>query len=238
MGRDSSLNRIEPSIAVVRRWMVRTRLDTDAVLLNRLSIETHPGRLLVLICLFAFISGAVTGSFGAFGGGNTGQIVYSAIKVPMLLLITFCLCLPSFLVVNSLLGLRSDLRIVLQALLVTQSGIAIVLAALSPCIAVWYASDGDYQRAILANVGTFAIASVVGQVVLRRCYRPMIAKNTRHQTMMRLWFFIYAAVGIQMGWVLRPFIGSPSAALHFFRQEPWSNAYIVVWRVLVRTLFG
>ncbi len=50
--------------------------------------------------------------------GLTGQrllqVVYSAVKVPFLLMATFVLSLPSFFVVNTLLGLRSDFARVLR----------------------------------------------------------------------------------------------------------------------------
>jgi hypothetical protein len=39
---------------------------------------------------------------------------------------------------------------------------------------------------------------------------------------------VYAFVGIQMGWVLRPFIGSPTTPVQFFREESWDNGYMVV----------
>jgi hypothetical protein len=47
---------------------------------------------------------------------------------------------------------------------------------------------------------------------------------------------IYIFVGIQMGWVLRPFIGSPHAPVEFFRRESWGNAYEVVARLLYEAL--
>ncbi len=43
-----------------------------------------------------------------------------------------------------------------------------------------------------------------------------------------------------MGWVLRPFIGNPRAPVQFFREDSWSNAYVVVlemiWKVTTRTM--
>jgi hypothetical protein len=40
---------------------------------------------------------------------------------------------------------------------------------------------------------------------------------------------IYAFVGIQMGWVLRPFIGQPGVPTTFFRPGAWGNAYVELW---------
>ncbi len=34
-----------------------------------------------------------------------------------------------------------------------------------------------------------------------------------------IWTFIYAVVGAQMGWILRPFIGSPGRAFEWFRER-------------------
>ena len=51
--------------------------------------------------------------------------------------------------------------------------------------------------------------------------------------MLWLWMLLYAFVGIQMGWMLRPFIGSPALAVTFFRPEPFSNAYEFVLRLIV-----
>ena len=45
-----------------------------------------------------------------FDGPRVWQVVYSAVKVPFLLFTTFLLSLPSFFVVNTLLGLRPDFQ--------------------------------------------------------------------------------------------------------------------------------
>jgi len=79
-------------------------------------------------------------------------------------------------------------------------------------------------------------ASVTAQLVLLRLYRPLIASNPRHRTMVRLWLIIYAFVGIQMGWTLRPFIGKPGLETSFFRQEAWGNAYVEIARIITNVL--
>jgi len=50
--------------------------------------------------------------------------------------------------------------------------------------------------------------------------------------MLRAWLVIYVFVGIQMGWVFRPFIGDPSAPVQFFRKGSWSNAYEFVFQLI------
>lgn len=39
------------------------------------------------------------------------------------------------------------------------------------------------------------------------------------KTVFRIWVLVFALVGAQMGWVLRPFVGHPNADFRFFRQR-------------------
>jgi hypothetical protein len=100
----------------------------------------------------------------------------------------------------------------------------------------WYLTSADYQGAIVFNAAMFAVASAAAQLMLRSYYRPLIAKNRRHRVLLWCWLGIYAFVGIQMGWVLRPFIGAPGFPATFFRDELGENAYVIVARLLTRAL--
>jgi hypothetical protein len=187
---------------------------------------------------FGMFYGGVMGTYGGFGGPRMLQVVYSAVKVPFLLFTTFLLSLPSFFVINTLLGLRSDFARAFRALLATQAGLTIILSALAPYTAFWYFSGSRYQAAILFNGFMFAVASVSAQWMLRRSYQPLIETNSKHRWMLRVWLVIYVFVGIQMGWVLRPFIGDPAAPVQFFREGSWSNAYEVVIQMIWDVLSG
>ncbi len=217
-------------------------LRADDVLRRRARLASVQGggiaALASLIAVFGLLYGAAMGSFGAGLGPGALQILYSGIKVPLLLLATFALSLPSFFVVNSLLGLRQDFAEAVRALVATQAGLAVILAALAPFTLFWYVSFTQYSAAILFNALMFGIASVAAQWILRGYYQPLIRRNPLHRWMLRAWIFVYAFVGIQMGWVLRPFIGDPSSPVQFFREDSWGNAYVVVGRMLWRALFG
>jgi hypothetical protein len=180
--------------------------------------------------------GAVMGGFSGTNLPRLSQIACSAAKVPLLLLATFWLTVPSFFVVNTLLGLRSDFPESLKKLGAAQATLTIVLASLSPLTALWYASVPDYHEAIIFNAAMFTIASTAAQWSLRRDYRPLIRRNPRHAWMLRTWLAIYSFVGIQMGWVLRPFIGNPVLPTTFFRRDAFTNAYTFVAHLLVGTL--
>jgi len=64
---------------------------------------------------------------------------------------------------------------------------------------------------------------------------PTTGHLSREQMMARrtfqVWLVIYALVGAQMGWVLRPFIGSLSLKFEWFRDRQ-ANIFIDILRTI------
>ena len=160
------------------------------------------------------------------------QATCSGVKLPLLLAVTFLLSVPSFFVFNSLLGLRDDFPAALAAVARTQAAVGVVLGSLAPYMGLWYAGSGDYTLTLLYHAAVLAGASGAGQLVLWRRYRPLIARDGRHRLVLWAWLATYAFVGIQMGWTLRPFVGAVDRPVTFFRDEPFGNAYVVVFGLL------
>lgn len=200
-----------------------------------------PGRTLahwlLLIVLCGNLYGAAMGSFGGVLGERFLQVLYSAVKVPLLLIVTFVLSLPSFFIFNTLVGLRTEFGQALRALVASQAGLTVLLAALAPLTLVWNLGATDQKTTVLFNALLFGVAAFGGQVLLRRFYRPLIAQDARHRQMLRLWGIVYAFVGIQMGWILRPFVGDPGRPVEFFREDTWGNAYVILF-TLIRQQIG
>ena len=66
--------------------------------------------------------------------------------------------------------------------------------------------------------------------VLARGALEQVARDARHRIGRRAWLVLYVFVAIQAAWVLRPFVGRPDLPSQFLRDDPWSNAYVVVAR--------
>jgi hypothetical protein len=103
-------------------------LRTDDIL-RRAPWTTRPTRpwsatrdLVLFVCLFGLTYGASMGTFGGLAGDRPLQVLYSALKVPLLLLGTFLISLPSFAVINTLFGLRRDLGEAIRAVVATRRG--------------------------------------------------------------------------------------------------------------------
>lgn len=197
------------------------------------------GTLLICAVVCGVTYGAVMGSYSGLEWERCQLLLFAASKVPLLTLGAFTLSLPSFFVINTLLGLRDDFGRALRGLAATQACLAVVLASLAPLTATYYASTANYSSAVVFNGWMFLIATATAQIVLKRHYAPLIAENVRHAWMLRGWLVIYWFVAIQLAWLLRPFVGDPKSPPEFFRVDALSeNAYVVVvrlaWRVLIR----
>lgn len=191
-------------------------------------------RLLALGLAGGLFYGAVMGSYGL----APLQALYSALKVPLLAGVATAVCLPNFYTVNAVLGLREDFPTAVRAIFLAQGTVAVVLAALAPLTAFFYAGTAVYGQAVAANGVIFLAAALAGQVTLARRYRPLIAANPRHRIGRGAWLTLYLFVSIQMAWVLRPFIGDPGLPTRFFRSGAWGNAYVEVARLLWSLLGG
>jgi hypothetical protein len=202
----------------------------ERILLGK-PVRLHDGLLVGLIG--ACVYGAAMGTFS----GRILQVAYSALKVPLLIGSTTLLALPSFFVLNTLLGLRNDLARSMRAIVASQAVVGLILAALAPYTLLWYATTMVYSEATLMNGLIFLVASLSAQWVLRRRYRVLVVQNRRHLFLLYFWILLDSFVGIQMGWLLRPFIGDPEQPTTFVRQDLWGNAYLILLELL-RQKFG
>lgn len=216
--------------------------QADAVLhgdkLMTVSIQAALKHLILQVVFFGAVYGAVMGTYGV-SFERSPQILFAALKVPLLLLVSGGLTIPCFFVLYTLWGLRADFTQVLRALMATQAALAIILASLSPFTVLWYLSmpsQNSYEPAVLFNSAMFAVASLTAQSLLRHHMRPLLQRDRRHGVMLRGWIVLYGFIGIQWGWLLRPFIGDPESPVAFFRSGALGNAYVVLWHMAAHIL--
>ena len=81
-------------------------------------------------------------------------------------------------------------------------------------------------------MAVFTLAALAAQIIVLRYDHELSRRHRYDRIMLHLWFALCAFVGAQMGWALRPFLGAPNALVSFFRQEPFTNAYVVVGRLV------
>jgi hypothetical protein len=206
-----------------------------------------PVRRLVLACLLlGALYGLCMGLFSATGGREDSwkYLLASALKVPLLFLLTLVVTFPSLYVfaalANSRLRLRDTLRLLVAAIAVNLG----VLASFGPVTAFFTVSTDSYAFMIFLNVIFFALGGAVGLGFLNRAVGavfpsaastadddPASDASGRARRIFRVWLVIYVIVGAQMGWILRPFIGNPQLPFQAFRAR-WSNVFEFLARLL------
>ena len=182
--------------------------------------------LLLVVIVAGGLYGAVMGSFFMVSAERAVLVLIGATKVPMLVLVTTAICIPAFFVLNTIAGLREDWAAALRCVLASQAAFAVALLSLAPAIRVTYWSGATHVWAILWNSTAFLVAAILAHAVLRRAYRPLVRTRPAHRVMLVAWMILYSFVGVQTGWMLRPFVGKPDLPVAYFRDGAFTNAYV------------
>jgi hypothetical protein len=169
--------------------------------------------------------------------GEWAMALFSAIKVPLLLLVSSAVTLPNFFVLHAALGLRADFGAACRGLFAAQAALALVLGATAPLV-VFFACSVDNPYLLTVLDGLLFLAGVAAaQVVLRRCYRPLLLRDRRHRLTLASWAVLYVFFAVQLAWVLRPFLGTEGYPVEFLRPNAFEqNAYLVLVEHLVRAV--
>jgi hypothetical protein len=132
------------------------------------------------------------------------------------------ICSPTLYFFNLIFGsnqsLTQNFTLILTAITVT----GVLLLSFTPIVLFFLLTTNSYQFFKLLNVGVFTVAGFVGVRFLSQGMGVVSAAGDEgsraRRTVVRLWIIVYAFVGSQMAWTLRPFIGAPSMDFELFRQ--------------------
>lgn len=162
--------------------------------------------LFVATLLFTAGYGAVLGMF------EPGlQTVYAALKLPVVVLGTALLCIPTFYVFNSILGSTLTFRQTVALVFTMTAAVATILAAFAPIAWFFTVSTGTEGFLVALHAAVFAIALAwSGRLLgsLRELLQAATGTASVHRGFLALWLALVAAVGTQMAWNFRPFVSS------------------------------
>jgi len=178
----------------------------------------------ILICIFTFMYGLIMGSYNGFL-----QALSSGIKLWLLLFVTLTICFPSFYIVQLILGSKITIK---QLLVILLSGFVMtttILLAFAPIVLFFQLSGDNYQFLQLLHVFIFVFAGFFGmRVVLEALKTAFEGTNVYPKiglNVFRIWVIIFAFVGVQLAWNLRPFIGSKDMKFELVRNNTQGNFY-------------
>jgi hypothetical protein len=197
-------------------------------------IEQGSTRRFVLYVAIIIIG---AGFYGAAMGWwrDPQQALYVAIKFPLIILLTtFGNALVNAMFAP-LLGLNIPFRQSLSAILMSFTIASAILGAFSPLIAflVWNTPDmaaknlssSTYNFILLVHVAVIALAGLTGNVRLFQLLAQLGGSRVVAFRVLLAWLAGNLFLGSQLSWILRPFIGSPTLPVEFFRKAAFHGNF-------------
>ena len=198
--------------------ILRNRYDFFGEIRDGENLHTKIRFMLVSSAIFLAIYGSVMGA-----AHSPFQSLASTVKLPLLFLATLMICTPSLHFFNVLFGSTQTILQTLALVLTTITTTSVLLLSFAPITFFFLISSTDYHFFKLLNVIFFIIAGAIGIMFLRQGIITVTEKDRSEGVKTRrfifaLWVLLYAFVGTQMAWTLRPFMGIPSIPFHLFNQ--------------------
>jgi hypothetical protein len=170
------------------------------------------------------------GLYGAAMGWwrDPQQALYVAIKFPLIILLT---TLGNALINGMfapLLGLNIPFRQSFSAIVISFTITAAILGAFSPLTAFMVCNAPDmatenfssstYNFILLTHVLVIALAGITGNLRLFQLLAQLGGSRAVALRVQFAWLAGNLFLGSQLSWILRPFIGSPTLPVEFFRK--------------------
>ena len=179
--------------------------DRDAIL-ARIRDDIQLADLARVMLIAIAVSSAVFGAaIGTYRGGL--QIVYAAIKFPLLMLLTAAICAPSLSAFNAALDRPSSLRRDLALVLTSLAMGGLLLIAQAPLILLASSMNFSYHTVILMTFGCCALAGLGSLLTLSKGVRATF--QPRHKSAVLALLMVFCVVGAQLAWTLRPYVVRP-----------------------------
>lgn len=197
-----------------------------------------------VIAVGAGLYGAALGSWRA-----PEQALYTAVKLPLVLLLTAAGNALLNGMLAPLLGVNLGFRQSLLAVLMSFTIAATILGAFSPILAfvVWNTPPFHlelsraflaYRFMQLAAVGGIAYAGVMANVRLLPLLQTQASSRGAAGRVLFAWLAGNLFLGSQICWLLRPFIGRPQDTVQFLGPDPFQGSFYETVFEALRTLWS
>ncbi|MCR5763372.1 MAG: hypothetical protein K6G00_08320 [Treponema sp.] len=172
------------------------------------------------------------------------QSVSSMVKLPLLYLATTGICFPTFFIFYSLFGAKTTLSKCIAYMLTSICVMGIILLAFAPVTLFFLLTSKNYTFFKLLNVLFFSVSGIVGVSFFYKMIIAVDLKNSgssddssaahgARNKILFFWLILYAFVGTQLAWTLRPFFGAPGMPFEFIRKLG-GNFYVDVFSSFFR----
>lgn len=163
--------------------------------------------------------------------------VYVAVKLPCVFLGTTLLVSVFCWMAAQVTGATLRYREVLAAVFTAMAVAGVILLGLAPIVLFFVLTGAPdsgtheilrFVHAVMmsGHVVVFGSAGTVGVAMLYRSLRRRVPASCKLPLMMVLWLGAFGVVGCQLGWILRPLVGSPNIAVEFLRADALASNFL------------
>ena len=233
---NASFNKAEPA-------SVGTLLRGEVAALSRWTADWRTAQVTRDVLLVVVGAGAFGAALGCWR--DPWQAVFSAIKLPVIMLLTAAGNALLNAMLAPLLGLQMRLRQSFLAILASFALAAAILGAFSPLAAfvIWNApplaeganNSSTHASILLLLVAVIAFAGITANVRLFQLLNGLAGGRGSALRVLFAWLIANLFFGSQLSWILRPFVGSPYLPVEFLRADAFNgNFFEAVFRSAVR----
>ncbi len=150
--------------------------------------------------------------------------VVCGVKIPALYLLTLAIIFPPIYVMNAFAGAKLGFRKV-AAIMLFGTTVTLVLLASFASVALFFSlTSGSGSFVKLLHTVFFFIAGWAGWAQMLRCLNRATSVGLRVVAptpawLTVFWLGLYAFVGLELAWVMRPFFGTPGQPFELFRPR-------------------
>lgn len=154
-------------------------------------------------------------ALGVYRGG--GQILYAAIKMPLVILATTAVCAPLYTALKAALRQRASLVEDFALLLSALALACVVTASLIPVLLLAIFQQVDYHQLVLLVVALCGVGGASGFMLFLGGLQRQVERGGRFVYLTFL--VVLGLVSMQLSWVMRPYLVRPqSDEVPFVRQ--------------------
>jgi hypothetical protein len=176
---------------------------------------------LVKALIAGSIYGFIMGIYHSFA-----QACLSALKVPILFLVTLFICIPTLHFMGLFLGSRLKLVHSISILTYAISITCISLASFAPISLFFIVSHSPYKFIMMLHLLFYSIAGFAGLYFVRKNFNSLFILSTHDgleagnsHKILPIWMLLYMFVGCQMAYLLSPFVGCDKQLILFTNSE-------------------
>ena len=216
----------------IAEWLLKHR----DYLLDQIQAGREVSLILADLVLITVLPTVFYGLVTGVATNSWVRILSNPIKLPLMLILTMCLCLPTLYIFASYLGSRRTFLQTAALAFTSLAIIGVVLAAFAPI--TWFltfTAPGAYALHVLVNVAVFILGGFMGVAFLLQGFRRFDggAPVRPQLAFVWAWIVLFGLVAAQMGWLFRPFFSASDVWM-----RPRDPAEVSVFQALARLIQG